>query len=212
MFFVAIKIWKSYVEYILEEFHAKFDDAVEEDTELIESARKDILVAVRATQFHIKQSQEIWKLFAEFELEVLNKFKHPEQQKKVKQLFLSRLAVLHIDYQDTFDSFSSFISTWDNSNYEETMKHASKIYSQTKSAAEERDLFEMKIVSSGYSLDAFYEYIENEKISKFMTSVNNVRCLYERAIVYYCTDPALWDDYILYLVRILKLYFFTRGC
>lgn len=199
-------IWKDYVDYILENFHAKFDNAT--DTESIESTRKDLLVAVRATQFHIKQSQEIWKPYIEFEMEILNKLKTPEQQQHVKQLFLSRLAVLHIDYQDTFDSFSTFISTWDNSNYEETMKHANKIYSQTKSAAEERDWFEINIVSSGYTLDSFYQYIENEKISKFMTSVNNVRCLYERAIVYYCTDPTLWDDYILYLVTYYtRLYF-----
>ncbi|KAG2203761.1 hypothetical protein INT47_012694 [Mucor saturninus] len=199
--YLSMTIWKDYVDFILENFHDKFDNATEEDTELIESTREDILVAVRATQFHIKQSQEIWKPFVEFEIEILNKFKKPEQQQRVKQLFLSRLAVLHIDYQDTFDSFSTFTSTWDNSKYEETMKEANKIYSHTKSAAEERDLFEINIVSSGYTLDAFYQYIENEKISKFMTSVNNVRCLYERAIVYYCTDPTLWDDYILYLIE-----------
>lgn len=197
-----MNVWKSYIEFILEEFHQQFDNEtiIVEAEEVIEKTRKYLLLAVRATQFHIKQSQEIWKPYAEFELEILNKFKTPEQQKRVYDMFVSRLGVLHIDYQDTFDSFSSFISTWDNDNYESTMMKTTRIYSKTKKAAEERDFFEMKLTSSGYALDTFYEYIENEKISKSMSSVNNVKCLYERAIVIYCLDPALWDDYILYLV------------
>ncbi|KAG2237017.1 hypothetical protein INT48_001784 [Thamnidium elegans] len=172
--YLSIEIWKSYVEYILDNFHAKFDDSVTKEDELIQTTRQDLLHAVGATQFHVKQSQQIWKAFIEFEMELLNKYKDAEQQKRVHNAFVQRLGVLHIDYQDTFDSLSSFISTWDNANYETIMMQTTPIYARTKKAAEERDIFEMKITASGYSLDAFYEYIENEKVSKNMSCINNI--------------------------------------
>lgn len=169
-------------------------------TNLIESTRSDLITAVAATKYHVKQSQEIWKPYADFELEILNKFNNPEQLQKVKKVYLDRLGVLHTSYEETFTDYSGFVTAHDNANYEENMVNANRIYSKTKRAAEERDLLELKLVSTNYSLDAFYEYIENEKISKLMSSPNNVRNLYERAIIIYCVDPTLWDDYILYLV------------
>lgn len=202
---LGINVWKSYVEFILEQFHAQFDESIttesEEITDLIAQTRNDLLTAVAATKFDVKNSQSIWKPYSEFELEVLNKFNNPEQLKRVKSMYLDRLAVLHIDCEDTFNSYSSFVTAHDNTNYESNMLESNKIYAKTKRAAEDRDIFEMKLVSSNYSLDSFYEYIENEKVSKSMSSLNNVRNLYERAIILYCVDPTLWDDYILYLVK-----------
>jgi hypothetical protein len=49
-------------------------------------------------------------------------------------------------------------------------------------------------------LDAYYQYIENEKLAKKMKSLNYVRNLYERAIAVYCTDVGLWEDYICFMV------------
>lgn len=194
------------MEYILGDFHAIFNETVteesEEITEFIELTRQDLLKAVSKTMYHIKDSQQIWKPYSEFELEVLNKFKTPYQLERVKNMFMERLQVLHIDCEDTFSAYSSFVTTWDNANYEKILSETNKLYAKTKRAAEERDVFEMKLVANGYALDSFYEYIENEKLTKLMPLINNVRCLYERAIVYYCTDPNLWDDYILYLVSL----------
>lgn len=166
-----------------------------------------------ATKFDVKNSQLIWKPYSEFELEVLNRFNDPEQLKRVKSMYLDRLAVLHIDCEETFNAYSSFVTAHDNTHYESNMVESNKIYAKTKRAAEGRDIFELKLVSSNYSLDSFYEYIENEKVSKSMSSLNNVRNLYERAIVLYCVDPTLWDDYILYLVKLLSdqfLYYSTN--
>lgn len=115
-------------------------------------------------------------------------------------MYLDRLATLHLDCESTFSAYSTFISTYDNSNYEDTMVKANKIYAKTKKAAEERDRYELQLDSTGYSLDAFNQYIEYEKRTKVMFSLIHVRSIYERAIVYYCTDPTLWDDYILFLV------------
>jgi hypothetical protein len=173
------------------------DESVEE---FVDETRQDLLKAVRATTSHVKQSQEIWKPYAEFELLLLERFKQPDQLERVKKMYLDRLSVLHIDCQDTFDAYSSFVTNYDNANYEKNMVEANKIYAKTKKAAEERDVYELQLASLGYTLDSFYQYIEYEKSTKNMFSLNHVRSLYERAIVIYCTDAALWDDYILFLV------------
>jgi hypothetical protein len=206
--YIAINIWKDYIEYILENFYPQLNDDDDNSTtaELIKTTRTELLKAVGATKYHIKQSQEIWKPYSEFELAILNKFKNnTEQLERVKKMYLDRLHVLHIDCDDTFSSYSGFVTTWDNANYETNMSETNKIYAKTKKASEERDVFEMKLVSTGFALDTFYEYIENEKITKCMANSNLVRCLYERAIIYYCTDPTLWDDYILYLVSFIMV-------
>lgn len=174
------------------------DDTLQE---FIEAYREDLLKAVRACTAHVQQSQQVWKLYSQFELDILNKFKTEDQLELVKKMYLTRLSVLHMDYEDTFNAYSSFISNYENSNYEESMVHANKIFAKTKVAAEERDNYEMKLVSSGYALESFYEYIDYEKNTKSMFSLNNVRALYERAVLIYCTDPSLWNDYILFLVK-----------
>lgn len=202
--YIAINIWKDYVGYILDKFHQGFsEDIVDQDesvSEFIEQTRQDLLKAVRATTAHVKSSQEIWKPYSEFELEILERFKDADQLNRVRKMYLDRLATLHINCEDTFSAYSTFVSNYDNSNYEDTMVKANKIYAKTKKAAEERDQYEMQLVSTGYSLDAFNQYIEHEKRTKNMHSLVYVRSIYERALVYYCTDPALWDDYILFLV------------
>lgn len=45
----------------------------------------------------------------------------------------------------------------------------------------------------------FYQYIEIMKL-KEKAFLNYTQNLYERAVALYCTDVALWDDYIVFLV------------
>ncbi|KAI8357893.1 hypothetical protein EDC96DRAFT_244640 [Choanephora cucurbitarum] len=206
--YVSIAIWKDYTEYILENFYKDFTDNIttldESVEDWIDHTRQDLLKAVRASSNHVKQSQEIWKLYSEFELAILGRFNEDEYQlSRTKKMYLDRLAVLHIDCEDTFNSYSQFVTQYSNTNYEESMLEANKIYAKTKAAAEERDYYELQLTSTGYALDTFYQYIEYELTTKNMFALNHVRSLYERAIIYYCTDPSLWDDYILFLVNLL---------
>ncbi|KAI8643790.1 hypothetical protein BD408DRAFT_414217 [Parasitella parasitica] len=213
--YLSINIWKDYVDFVLDKFHECFNQDItvqdESVAEFIEQTRQDLLKAVRATSAHVKQSQQIWKPYSEFELEILQQFKDADQLNRVRKMYLDRLTVLHMDYEDTFNAYSTFVSTYDNSNYEETMIKANKIYAKTKKAAEERDYYEMQLESLGYSLDAFNQYIDYEKRTKVMFSLVHVRSIYERAIVYYCTDPSLWNDYILFLIERARVQVFLEA-
>ncbi|KAI8969015.1 hypothetical protein BDF20DRAFT_916429 [Mycotypha africana] len=203
--YFSIRIWKDYVEYGLHKFHENFAGEMtnkdESMMDLIEETREYLLRAVRATSSHVQQGQEIWKPYSDFELEVLKNFENADQIELVNKMYLDRLAVLHIQYADTFSAYSTFISNYANTNYEKTMVEANKVFAKTKKAAEERDVYEMKLTSEQYSLDSFYQYIEFEKGAKNMFSLNHVRSLYERAILLHCTNPELWNNYILFLIE-----------
>ncbi|KAI9024464.1 hypothetical protein CLU79DRAFT_108127 [Phycomyces nitens] len=215
--YLSIPIWKSYVEYILAKFNAVWGDdetglIVETEAEVvIEETREDLMKAVRATSYHIMQSHEIWNQYGEFEIRVLKRFSSPERLEKVKKAFMERLNTLHIACEQTFSDYSGLISTFDNEHYEENMVEANKVYSKTKEAATERDYFEQQLIQHGYSLDMFYQYIENEKIATKKPSLNNVRGLYERAVAIYCTDVGLWNDYILFFFERVRVQIFLEA-
>ncbi|CAO3625441.1 unnamed protein product [Cunninghamella echinulata] len=203
--YLSIPIWESYEDFILDKFNTLWNQQEDKQNpeleNLIETTREDLLKAVRATTYHVAKSHVIWNKYIEFEINLLESNKSEEQFEKIKKLYLDRLGVLHIACEETFSHYSQFISNHDNNNYETSLVEANKIYSTTKSAAEDRDYFEQYLKDNNYSLDAFYQYIENEKVAKKMKSLNNVRNLYERAISYYCTDVGLWEDYICFMME-----------
>jgi hypothetical protein len=191
----------------LEKFYTIFGDndtGIKEESDetntLVALTRHDLVAAVSSVTYHIKSSQDIWRPFAQFELALLERFKDDQQKERLENVYLERLRVMHLDCDETFSLYSSFISAWKaDTNYEVTMVRANKIYSKTKAEAEKRDWYEMQLVNTGYALDTFYQYIEKEKELK--PQLNYIRSLYERAIAVYCTDQVLWNDYILYLTE-----------
>ncbi|CAO3599482.1 unnamed protein product [Absidia cylindrospora] len=203
--YLSIPIWQSYVEYIREKFDeewALFDDKNDPAVQsLVETAREDLLKAVRATTYHIEKSHIIWNAYADFEVKLMEADKSAEQWDKLKHIYLNRLQVLHIACDETFSDYSQLNSAYDNNNYEANLVEANKIYATMKAAAEDRDYYEQYLKDEGYSLDAFYQYIENEKVAKKLYSLNQVRNLYERAVAIYATDMGLWNDYICFMME-----------
>ncbi|SAL95059.1 hypothetical protein [Absidia glauca] len=202
---LAIPIWSSYVDFITAKFDREWD-ALEDKKDpaaqlLVENAREDLLKAVRATTYHVEKSHIIWNAYADFETKLMEAYDSPEQYDKLKQIYLERLKVLHLACDETFAKYSQLNSTYDNNNYEANLVEANKIFAATKEAAEERDYYEQYLKDESYSLDAYYQYIENEKLAKKMKSLNYVRNLYERAVAVYCTDVGLWEDYICFMLE-----------
>jgi hypothetical protein len=70
----------------------------------------------------------------------------PEQLTAVSQLYLTRLAVPHLDIAQTFSSYSSFITKYDNDNYGEALPAANKIYAPAVKKTDERFAEEAKLV------------------------------------------------------------------
>ncbi|CDH56568.1 squamous cell carcinoma antigen recognized by t-cells 3-like [Lichtheimia corymbifera JMRC:FSU:9682] len=195
--YLSIPIWKSFVEYVLELFDNRLDNK-----DRVNRTRANLKKAVNATRWHISQSQEIWNSYIQFQVEWLEHLESPtsEQLDQVMQDYLERLGTLHTDHESTFSQYSTFNTKWDNANYEKNMLRANKVYSKTKAMMNECDHFELKLAESGYSLAMFCEYIEVMKL-KEKSFLNYTQNLYERAVALYCTDVALWDDYIVFLLE-----------
>jgi hypothetical protein len=80
----------------------------------------------------------------------------PEQLAAVSQLFLTRLAVPHLDIAQTFSAYSSFITKYDNDNYGEALPAANKIYAPAVKKTDERFAEEAKLVRSPCSPCSFF--------------------------------------------------------
>lgn len=194
--YLSIAIWKSFVEYTVELFDNQW-----ENMDRVNVTRANLKKAVTATKWHMAQSHEIWNSYIEFQVNWLEHLESPtpEQIQQVMKDYIERLATLHTDHENTFSQYSTFNTKWDNDNYEKNMVKANQVYAKTKKAMNELEQYELRLAESGYSLDMFYQYIETMKL-KDKAFLNYTQNLYERAVALYCTDVALWDDYIVFLL------------
>jgi squamous cell carcinoma antigen recognized by T-cells 3 len=108
--------------------------------------RKDLLIAVDATRYHIVHSHEIWNAYMAFELGLLDLDPSKDNIEHVRSLYLDRLQTIHMAWDQTFEGFSTFISAHDNANYEETMVTVNQKCARTKEAIGERELMESELV------------------------------------------------------------------
>jgi hypothetical protein len=106
---------------------------------------------------------------------------------------------LCIGIQETFNAYSSFESRYDNEGYVSRLKSANLIVTETKRDTDRRELKEILLRESGFSVDSFLSYIEFEK-TKLGNQIGFVRCLYERAITCHPIVLDLWVRYIEYTV------------
>ncbi|KAI8342565.1 hypothetical protein BC941DRAFT_389575 [Chlamydoabsidia padenii] len=212
--YLSITIWSSYVDFINTKFDQQWNTIDDKNDpaaiKLVETTREDLLTAVRATTYHIEKSHIIWNAYADFEAKMMEVYNSTEQYDRLKQIYLDRLKVLHLACEETFANYSQINSTYDNSNYEANLVEANKIFATTKDAAKARDIYEQMLKDQNYSLDVFYQYIEEEKRAKKMKSLNYVRNLYERAVAIYCTDVGLWEDYICFMIENARVLAFVN--
>lgn len=148
----------------------------------------------------IPDSHRIWSIYRDFR--VLKLQANGDQKNEIeamKKIYRSRLSIPHAQLDQTFSDYSSFVTAYDNENYEDELIAGNKIYSQTQKALQYRESWEIR-VSNEKTLQAYAEYIQWEirRPKKFQNRLL-VTALYERAIH---LDPhvvEVWDDYILYM-------------
>ncbi|KAF9946278.1 Splicing factor [Mortierella alpina] len=152
--------------------------------------------ADKYTGHHIPESHIIWNCWRDFELQLMaaQTPAAPEDVKRVKTMYLERIAIPHADQESTFSSLSSFVSQYDNTDYENTMVQNNKIMSSTRKLLSEREKFEQDLVSTGNSLETFMSYLEYES-SPARRLFARLRTLFERAVAVHCLVPAVWNDY-----------------
>ncbi|RHZ79064.1 hypothetical protein Glove_152g72 [Diversispora epigaea] len=202
--YLSIKLWSAYTSYTLNEYQNSLNqmDEGEDDSKFItlEDVRKVFQEACSATNYIISESHKIWDSYRDFEENILETSPCDEQKYKVQKMYLDRLKIPHSTLEKTFTDYSSFITKYNNDNYESLMIESNSLFSEAKSQYYKRDKYEQELIDSNFTLDKFMNYIQFEK-QQPKSFLPIIRTLYERAIYIHYLVPYLWEDYIFYLLE-----------
>ncbi|BGP66332.1 Splicing factor [Rhodotorula toruloides] len=150
---------------------------------------------------HLAESSRVWKIWRDFEMDLLKTDPSPDQLVQVEQLYLERLKVPHLDIAETFSAYSSFVTTFDNDNYDKSLPAANKIYSATVKKADERYPEEEKLKAAGHSAQAYLDYVAWEREVK-RPDTPLIKGIFERAVKDHPSDIEVWEAYLEFLHKI----------
>ncbi|KIJ17712.1 hypothetical protein PAXINDRAFT_130029 [Paxillus involutus ATCC 200175] len=182
--YLSIPILQKHIEFLVDR-HAHFAtlDTSLEDGELFSTpwTRDAISEVVEKGAGHITKSRYLWELQRDWELEVIEaapKAETPALVDHVEALHLMRLQQPHAGHEDTYQSYSSFTTSYKPvTEYESLLLSASKLRSRAVKAYERREPSELALTS----LPAYTQYIVSERRAK-TPDVFVITGLYERAI------------------------------
>ncbi|KAF9203644.1 Squamous cell carcinoma antigen recognized by T-cells 3 [Haplosporangium sp. Z 27] len=199
--YLSIKIWKSYLDYAIQEYTESMEFPENEIVVSEEYLKSLFHKADKFTGYHTSQSHIVWNVRMDFELGQLasKDTATSEDVKRVKAMYLDRISIAHSELESTFSGLSSFISKYDGQDYEESMVRSNKIASATRSLLAKLEPFEEQLVATNNSLEAFTNYIDYEQ-RHHKDQFAQIRTLFERAVAVHCLVPSLWNDYLSFLM------------
>lgn len=218
--FGSTKLWHIYGEWVLYLYSSAVGEAesgswTEEDRMIgreVFSWQSVLDVWQRgaeATQWRINNSNLVWDRLLEFCSQDLARAPSQEKINHVRGLYDLRLQTPHATWDQTFQTFSGFISTYFESNYEDTMSETVARASSAKKFYAAREDFESRLSRAQESGDralewtVYTEYIEweltrNRRKREFHFELANA--IYQRAVLRFHTDVSLWEDYVMFLI------------
>lgn len=113
----------------------------------------------------------------------------------MKEEYLERLKVPHLNISETFTAYSQFITTNFADDYEPLMIEASRQYDQTKAIVDSRLAWEDKLSRAGYSLQIYNAYLEWElsRLNKEVRTRDMALGLVRRAITAFPCESSTWN-------------------
>ena len=164
--------------------------------------------AVQDTQWRMSDSHLIWDRHTEILLRELANSPSRDAINATKSHFLDRLQIPHAKWDQTFQAFSTFVSQFDNSVYEDTMVSANRQSADAKLRYEAREAFEQKLLQASENGDneaewrVFSEYLDWEMAQsrkKNLFSFELVNALYQRVTLRFPTDTSFWEGFVMFL-------------
>lgn len=160
------------------------------------------------TMWRMGDSHLIWDRYMQLLLQQLARNPTEDNIAQVKALFENRLQIPHAAWDQTFETFSTFISTYYNTDYEEIMATTNQKAADAKAIYNAREVLEVKIKRAMETGDnetewsLFCEYIDSELNPGRRKRVNFtlMNALYQRAVLRFPSDAKLWEDYVMYVV------------
>ncbi|KAG8417486.1 Splicing factor [Metarhizium acridum] len=165
-----------------------------------------------AIKYRLSDSHELWDLWISFEKEQFVKSKTPEGLRRITHLYRQRLATPHLNWEETAQKFSGFLSEYNQSEWEKSMQEITANAQATKKAIQARDPFEFQLKQAHRNGDVeaqkakLREYLDWEvrgtKRRQDGAEINRNICagLFDRALTgLFATDEDAWHDYIVFL-------------
>lgn len=217
----SLKIWLAYCEY----FWSLFTDCQsaeagwpEEEQQLgrqiftFDSALSLWSDGYDQIRYRLNDSHEFWNRWISIEMEQLARTRTPVGVRRISHLFRNRLEVPHATWDNTSQMFSSFLSNYNNANYEAEFKEVTASSQGAKAAYERREPFELKLNRAARTGDNDeYKAVLREYLDWEMTQgrknhkdpamdVNLCVGLYTRAVTgIFTTDEDIWNNFSVYV-------------
>ncbi|KAF7125614.1 hypothetical protein CNMCM5793_001853 [Aspergillus hiratsukae] len=217
----STKLWTIYGEWVLYLYNSAHGDAGSNHwTEEDKLVGREVFTwqsvldvwqrGAEATRWRIHDSHLVWDRFLDLQVQDLSRRPSQERASQVKGWFDARLQTPHATWDQTFQAFSQFVSTYYNANYEEIMADtAGRLATPIKDKYNAREHLEIKLRNAvdagefGLEYEAYSEYIEWEVSRhrrKRQSNFELVNAIYQRAVLRFPTDANLWEDYVMFLI------------
>ncbi|EKD12956.1 uncharacterized protein L3040_005815 [Drepanopeziza brunnea f. sp. 'multigermtubi'] len=170
-----------------------------------------------ATEYRINDSHELWDRWVSIELAHLATDPRREHIERLKEMFFIRLQTPHATWEETSQTFSSFLTKYDLPAWETTMVAITNKSRAAKDLYSNRADHELKLkraVESGSAEAAksqMLAYLAWESIQHYKkrkaweppSPMVLLVALYERALAGTTLglDPSVWEEYVIFLTR-----------
>ena len=156
------------------------------------------------TKYNLNDSHVVWNKYTELLMQNVSLHPTKEAVNGLKDHFMDRLQIPQAAWDETFQTFSSLISTYDNASYEEIMVSVNSQAVGAKSQHDAREAHELKLshaIESGDQVSlwtTFSEYLDWEMShsrKKKTFSFELANALFQRAALKFPSDTNIWEDH-----------------
>lgn len=163
-----------------------------------------------ATKWRINDSHMLWNRMIELLGQDYAESPSAEKGRHIWAMFVDRLQIPHATWDQTFQAFSTFVSSYDNAAYEETMVATNRLGTDAKTRYSLREGFELKLQRAAEVEDRniewtiFAEYLQwelGQSRKKGIFSSDLTNAVYQRATLRFPTDTGLWEEYVIFVVE-----------
>ncbi|KAI8941090.1 hypothetical protein NX059_002329 [Plenodomus lindquistii] len=158
-------------------------------------------------KYNLQESNLVWDRYLQVLEEDLERGGFSQEKAvRVAAIYNERLSQPHATWANTLSRYSSFNSRYNQNHYEEVMEQAVQKNTHIKEQYAHREEYEFKLLQAIQAGDqeaeyiAMTRYLKWEKRTMGVYSFHLVNALYERATLRFPVDPAIWEDYVEFLI------------
>lgn len=217
----SLKLWLAYCQYFsslratsasAETGWSNEENSIGQELFSLEAELEMWRQGYNAVKFRVGDSHLLWDKWIALEKDQLAAFNQSETVTRIANEYKDRLITPHITWENTSQEFSGFLSEYDPSAWEASMKEVTSSAQATKAIITARDPFETRINQSSRKADpeilqkTMLEYLEWETAQSWKDEHNSQLAadicsgLHDRALTgIFAFDEAVWYGYLSFL-------------